>query len=946
MDEKLLEGNLRYLKGMVEFLSACLQVRNRTDAELETTCDKTFDHPHNYCCMADNGGGMYHSDCRKIIEGCFTRVFSLALRGPAIPLHDILASEDRRRVLYTLSLAERRRLKDAMKVEYRRLISFLTRTRLDITMLQKEYEAAGHLAELITPIQRLPVELLIFTFSFIPGGENEKFGTLLQTCRRWRDIVYSIRGPLRLTTWTSVDRVKTILDRDPGTLSVTIDPSMDASDVLLDSSIYAGLALGLSISTSRWRTLKILSLPDPQQADHFFGEHSQVGSLLPLNLNQLRSLSILLHHDPSPFLDLLLPSISPMTSVQLTNMHLCSSQAILYFAQPHCTHVFNSLTSFKCSLRGMSDTIDILPHFWQLESLDVSNLCFPAYGPDVELPLTRTLRQMSLHVVPLSWMKHRTFPQLESCMIISPPPSDTIENIHIPTLRTLTLHSPQWGISRGNHQLFRLCGAVQNGGIGHLLSLHLYLTCSTELLLGALCFMVELKELILSLDHPTVLGRRFFLGLLPRSTRSDGGHEGVRNGENQLSACPSLEVLGLKYRRWFRSSELNNMLLLVATVGVKREASRGIKIWVDKGVRGERRVEVVDGRVSAYTLRDLDCIRHDSQVLNKAADDIARASLAILNSTCTTFRDPETIAYLSPTVYPSLFPWLRISTLAAQMDYSRLLKLLPHLEHLEQLSIPKLFCKSPMPGLSLFQTLKRMHLGATTLHWMTGCTFFQLEDCRIDKIDDTGLSTPQSIRMPACTSLSISPSSVRVLDAFSLSQLHHLHLSMPGDGSATRGWGEGLYGLMRQFNLRSACFQGFDSPLVLRSALAVQNELEVLEIMYNKPIIVSDLSDLFTVLTEPNKMGAANTSGNSRGGPRSGRRNQDTNRRLPLCPDLKALKIKLCDIEPSLQPGMIQVGRRFLTRQKRKHLGCCQFWWEKDEWNGTPPTEFYWVDPV
>ena len=885
--------------------------------------------------MTHNGGGKYHSDCRKIIEGCFTRVFSLALRRPVIPLQDILASEDRRRVLYTLSLAERRRLKDAMKVEYRRLISFLTWVRLDITMLQREYEAAGHLAELITPIQRLPVELLIFTFSFIPGGENEKFGTLLQTCRRWRDIIYSIWGPLRLTTWTSVDRVKTILDRDHGTLSVTIDPSTDASDVPLDSPMYAGLALALSTSTSRWRTLKILSLPDPQQADHFFGEHSQVRSILPLNLNQLRSLSILLHHDPSPFLDLLLPSISPMTSVQLTNMHLCSSQAILYFTQPHCTHVFNSLTSFKCSLTRMNDTIDILPHFWQLESLDVSNLCFPTYGPDVELPLTKTLRQMSLQTVPLSWMNHRTFPQLESCTIVSPPPSDIIENIHIPTLRTLSLHSPQWGKSRGNHQLFRLCGAVQSGGISHLMSLHLHLTCSTGLLLGALCFMVELKELILSLDHPTVLGRRFFLGLLPRSTRSDGGHEGVRNGENQLAACPSLEVLGLKYRRWFRSSELNNMLLLVAMVSVKREESRGIKVWVDKGVRGERRVEVVDGRVSGLTLHSLGCIRH-TQVTNEAAEHIAKASLAVLNPMPVTFRHPEIITYLSPTVYPSLFPWLRMSTFATPMDHKILLKLFPHLEHLEQLSIPKPISLSP------FQMLMRMRLGEARLHWMTGCTFFRLEKCQIDKIDDAGLSTPQSIRMPACTSLSISPSSSRVLDAFDLSQLHHLHLSRPGDSRATRRWGKGLYRSMRQFNLRSACFQGLYSPLVLRNALAMQNELEVLEIIYNKPATMSDLSYLFNVLTKPNNMGTTNTSGNSRGGPRSGRRNRDANRRLPLCPDLKALEIKLCGGAPSAESGLIQVACRF-HRKRKEHLDRRGFWSE-NEWNGTQSWQFCWYD--
>ena len=639
-------------------------------------------------------------------------------------------------------------------------------------------------------------------------------------------------------------------------------------------------------------------------------------------------------------------------------MHLCSAQALLYFVQPHCAHVFNSLTSFRCSLRRLGDTIDILPHLWVLELLDVSHICFPTYGPDVELPFTKTLRKMSLHGVRIGWMNHRKFPQLESCTIVSPPPSDVtpiaslplcmdfhfegprvdiIENLHIPAIHTLTLYSPQWGKPRGNLQFFRLYGAVRNEGFARLISLHLDLTCSTRLLLGALCFMVELKELVLKLGHPTVPGRRFFIGLLPQSMQGDCGHEGVRTGESPLCVCPSLEVLGLKYRRWLRSSESNNMLLLVAMVSVKRKPGRGLKIWVDKGVLGQERVEVVGGRVSASTLRALGCLRFSDfmHVPSEIAEDITMASRAMLHSSSATFRYSKTITYLSPTVYPSLFPWLRMSTLATQMDHGMLLKLLPHLEHLEQLSVPRLVCESPMRGLSLFQTLKRMHLGEASLHWMTGCTFVQLEDCRIDKIDDAGLSSPRSIRMPMCSTLSISPSSVRVLDAFDFSQLHHLHLSMPHGHTGSHQWGEGLYASMRQFNLRSVCFQGFDSLLVLRSALAVQNELEVLEIIHDKPMTESNLSDLFDVLTEPNTMGTTNTVDNARGGARSGRRNREANRKLPLCPDLRTLRIKLGETTPDERPGMVHIVRRFMARkkQKRRPLKHSRFSWEKDGWN-------------
>ena len=489
-------------------------------------------------------------------------------------------SENHRRILYSLLPAKREQLKDAIQLEYDHIKRIIARDHVDTEVLRAEYDIAINLSQLIAPIHRLPIELLALVFSLIPDEQNQKIDTLVRTCRRWKEIVSSIWAPLKLATWTSFDEVKDTLEGSNGLFSITIDPTGDAADCprgAVEVERYAALMLAVSTSTVRWKTLDILSLPDPNQTNDFFGEQRAVIRIEPMN--HLRSFSIPIRHDTSQFLDLLLPSVGATTSFQLTDMQLCSVQAMLYLTQPRCAHVFNYLTSFKCFLPRMDNVFDILPQFWQLEILDVSGLCFLAYASDVELPLTKTLRQMSLRAGHIGWMNHRKFTQLESCTIISPltldatpitslplctelyyqgPQVDIIQGLHIPSIHTLTLHSSQWSKLRGNDQLFRIWKSRLAEGLVHLTFLHLHLTCSDAQLASALCSVPNLKELVLHLDRPTALGSQFFMGFLPSSLRSKGPYKWPRSrGEGPLQVCPSLEIMGLKYRRWFRSGESN-----------------------------------------------------------------------------------------------------------------------------------------------------------------------------------------------------------------------------------------------------------------------------------------------------------------------------------------------------------------------------------------------------
>jgi hypothetical protein len=475
-------------------------------------------------------------------------------------------------MFHSLLPEKRRRIKTAIQLEYCYIERKLVQAHRDITILQKEYEMAISLVTL--SIHQLPVELLREIFSFILDEKNPDIDALMQTCHQWKEIVSSMWAALKLATWTSVNRVKDVLGEGNRPLGVTIDSSSDAVDRSIDSletERYAALMLAVSTSISRWRTLDIRSLPDPQQTSGFSGEQSH--ALGPVPMTALRSLSIPIRHDSSWFLDLLLPSIGATASVWLTDIHLCSVQTMLFLAQPDCVQVFNYLTLFKCFLPRMGEVVDILLHFRQLEILDVSGLRFPAYDSDAELPLAKTLRQMSLRATSIDWMNHREFLRLELCTIVSPLPGplpipslplctelhfegpcfDPIKKFHIPTPCALRLRSIQWSNSRGNGQLSRLWGANPSEGVIRPMFLHLHLVYSSEQLLQALCFMPDLKELVLELNRPTALGSRFFTGLLPLSLQTPQPCKLVGKSKDLLWVGPSLGVLGLKYRRWFRS---------------------------------------------------------------------------------------------------------------------------------------------------------------------------------------------------------------------------------------------------------------------------------------------------------------------------------------------------------------------------------------------------------
>jgi hypothetical protein len=944
-----------------------LRINNWTDTEAEIDCEQSVDQSSlSPISTAGDGGGKYRSDCyiNSAVNGCFERTVSVALGlgRNRVQFRDIIASANHRHMLYMLLPAERRRLNDAIQLERYHIERTLAWSRRDVKIFRMEYDTA---MQLVAPIQWLPVELLASIFSFIPDEQNQKFDTLMKTCRRWKEIVSSFWAPLKLATWTPLDEVKATLEGANGLLSVTIDPSMDSANPpvgSLESERYAALVLAISTSISRWKTLDILSLPDPHEATGPSWDQNHL--IDPVPMEHLRSLSIPIRHDTSQLLTRLLPSIGATTSDLLTDMHICSVQAMSYLAQPHCAQIFKHLTIFRCLLPRMDNTIDILPHFRALENLDVSGVQFLSYASPVELPLTQTLRQMSLKNSTIDWMDQCRFDKLEKCFIMSPldpsnlssvdlpvcmelhfegPQIDMAQKFHPSTASVLTIRCSQWSKLGGNIQIGHLYTTVPTQ-IVLLETLHLHLTCSGRLLLEMLRLFPILKSLVLDLERPSLPGRNFWRQFLLESNCE----------EERPQFCPSLESVRLRYRRWFRSGESNDLHALVAIVRSRSQMKSGkeFELWVQKGPL-EQGEDKVDTEPSSTTLCSLDFLRPFNGLHPPIAlmEESINISLKTLISTDVAIAHPGAIEHLSPLAYSSLFRWLRAFTLPVRSDQKILFDVLPHFEHLEELFVSKLTPPSPLSyaHLPLLRTLKRMYLGETCLLWMEGCIFGKLEYCRFDKIMDDDRGKVQSVRMPACTDVLLPPNSVQLLDLIDFPVLDRLHLSTP---SGVNGWestGETPWRRQFQAPKNHPQLQGLWIPKLdgssklwipkLDESSKFRSGLDVLEVRWNgkasKDEVVGTLAALMNRANVDKKSDPDRTryipgsSGHCSNDSSDGR------------PRLEKLHLKLNSTPKPLRYAIIH-GCHQLIKKKWKLLQSCQIWWEEEAWNQEASMELIW----
>ena len=83
------------------------------------------------------------------------------------------------------------------------------------------------LTQIITPIARLPSELLQQIFLIVTDNDNDSPLVLMRVCKYWFDIVTGIWGSLKLGTTTPMDAVIAKLERVQWLLDVLVDTEID-----------------------------------------------------------------------------------------------------------------------------------------------------------------------------------------------------------------------------------------------------------------------------------------------------------------------------------------------------------------------------------------------------------------------------------------------------------------------------------------------------------------------------------------------------------------------------------------------------------------------------------------------------------------------------------------------------------------------------------------------
>ena len=225
----------------------------------------------------------------------------------------------------------------------------------------------------------------------------------------------------------------------------------------------------------------------------------------------------------------------------------------------------------------MPNPVDLLPHLHQLESFTASHLSFPSYHSDVDLPLTHTLRHLSLKAVSIQWMSARTFHVLEDFTLIFPLHShllhtfrttlskckhlmfqgaslDILHNISACRLIDLAVICSGSFNRRGDQQLVQLSQVFKENRLAPNI-LHVSIEATNKAWMAALVFMPHLEELVVHSTRPSSLGAKVIQALVTQPVTFSNIGAISTPVWSHTSLCPVLRRFGLKYDRWLRPSE-------------------------------------------------------------------------------------------------------------------------------------------------------------------------------------------------------------------------------------------------------------------------------------------------------------------------------------------------------------------------------------------------------
>jgi len=466
------------------------------------------------------------------------------------------------------------------------------------------------LIQVITPIARLPPELLQQIFLIIIDNDNDSPLDLMRVCKYWYDIVTGIWASLELGTTTPKYAITRKLERNQWLLDVLVDTEIDRGHFTPSEDAYQAIFAAMQ-TTSRWRSLVVETFPTQADLPEDLVKCGLQQCSNPV-LSHLRTLIIEYPCEMSPLLDHLLRILGNTASRELTTVTI-NSQIVISFLVPTYSSIFRSVIVLSLDARGLSDPVDLLPHLHQLETFTASHLPLPVYHDDVDLPFVHTLRRLTLRSVSIQWMSGRTFHVLKSCTILFPfhrhvlhtfrttlpnckrlsfegYPLDILSGVSAHRLTNLSVKCSSSHKPRGNRQLALFSSqALQEGRLAPRI-LHISIEATNKAWIKALTYMSNLEELVIDNAQPSSLGVKALQSLVVLSGIT------VTPGECNTSACPSLKRFGLRYHRWLRSGEHFDLIPVFKYIIRSRQQSmfpmESFRIWASDRVHP---LELIEG---------------------------------------------------------------------------------------------------------------------------------------------------------------------------------------------------------------------------------------------------------------------------------------------------------------------------------------------------------------
>ena len=669
--------------------------------------------------------------------------------------------------------------------------------RAQIEQLRRECAKAEALFFTLGPIYRLPVELLreVFRIAVQEGGHSPAH--LMTVSRLWHAVAIGLSAlwsKLRMGRLSEPERVERWLKRTRNwPLQVEIGMAGDLRGSPWPDGSYEALSTILK-NAHRWRTLQLVSLPP--EADETWGSLR-----LDQPLTQLESLGIESTFRVDPTNSQLLEDICLNTTSRLTVMTLHSPSAIA-FITPLSVQFF-ALTTLKVFVDKMDTPVEILHHLYCLRVLEARRLCLPEYALDLDLPLVHTLRSLKLHGVSIQWMIGRHFARLQHCSIVSPQsrdtnfsslpvqlpvctaltydggPAEVLGQFDAPTINTMVVRSNAWNKPQGDMYLHTLGGGYRLTDTLRPTVLRLGVQCSDEALINMLQHHLDLEELELDLSRPSSLGRPFFDSLIATPVALNGMTEKEydswdgRENEWRISLCPSLKILRVRYQRWLRSSECDQIIpTLLAVAWSRKRSVQPLHALLISWNGGAIAAELTQ-YASVGVQRMLDLPKPPSMVVLTALTRSALEKRIELFSF-------DALHHVMQAPYEVVFRRLRV--LKVHIPSSDIpLDILSRFERLEELKARCLVVPTYTDGMDipLVRTLRKLSIGFMSIQWMYGRRFRRLEKCSISHPDTGNASRVLRIDMPVCTRMKFITAHMHVLGTYNLPRLQSMVIQTP-----------------------------------------------------------------------------------------------------------------------------------------------------------------------